>query len=373
MKGKTVLVVGASGFVGGAVVQCLAAAGDCRVIAASRRRPPDLPAGVAHLALDLLDATACQQQVEDQANGLASVTHVVYAAINETPGDLVASWTDPLHAERNGQMLENLMEPLFAVATGLQQVVAIHGTKAYGPHYPGHIAVPLRESMPRPAFDDFYFRQEDYLWQRQKSDKAAGRNWYWTTFRPPAIAGGGMGSNLNGLLAIAVFACLSKAAGQPLGFPGALPGDGVMEMVDVELLARGVAWALDATTARDQTFNIANGDTYIWPDLWPQIAAEIGVPTGAPQVRSLVAAVTEKASLWAELVERHGLAAPADWRAFLGESCALADFALNNCDRTVLTSTIKLRQAGFADCVDTSESVIKWIRRWREQKILPPR
>jgi len=131
MNGKTVLVVGASGFVGGAVVQCLAEAGDCQVIAVSRRRPPDLPAGVSHLSLDLLDSLACQASIADPANALERVTHVVYAAINETPGDLVASWTDPHHAARNGQMFENLLEPLFAVAPTLQQVVAIHGTKAY--------------------------------------------------------------------------------------------------------------------------------------------------------------------------------------------------------------------------------------------------
>ncbi|MFA5493674.1 MAG: NAD-dependent epimerase/dehydratase family protein [Porticoccaceae bacterium] len=367
MIGKTVLVVGASGFVGGAVVQCLAGAGGA-VIAASRRRPADLPAGVAHLALDLLDPAACRAG----AAGLGAVTHVVYAAINETPGDLVASWTDPEHAARNGQMLENLLEPLFEVAKGLQQVVLIHGTKAYGPHYPGHIAVPLRESLPRPAFDDFYFRQEDYLRQRQAQDRAAGRLWYWTTFRAPTIVGGGMGSNLNGLLAIAVFASLRKARGLALHWPGVVPGDGVMEMVDVELLARGVRWALGGAAARDQTFNIANGDVYIWPDLWQVIADEIGMPAGESEPCSLVAAVAEQAALWAELVARHQLAAPADWKVFLGESCALADFALNNCDRTVLTSTIKLRQAGFADCVDSGETVIKWIRRWRQQKLIPP-
>ncbi|MDY0070952.1 MAG: NAD-dependent epimerase/dehydratase family protein [Porticoccaceae bacterium] len=368
MGERTVVVAGASGFVGGAVVNCLAAAGDCRVVALSRRRPADLPAGVEHRGVDLLDAAACGALARD----LTGVTQVVYAAINETPGDLVASWTDPHHAERNGRMLENLLEPLFAAAPGLCQVVAIHGTKAYGPHYPGHIPVPLRESLPRPPFDDFYFRQEDYLRERQARDRQAGRSWHWTTFRAPSIVGGGMGSNLNGLLAIAVFASLRKARGLPLCWPGAVPGDGVMEMVDVELLARGVAWALEAPTARDQTFNIANGDVYIWPDMWPLIAAEIGMPVGEAEACSLVDAVGRDGELWAQLVHRHRLAAPADWRVFLGESCALADFALNNCDRTVLTSTIKLRRAGFSDCVDSGDTVAKWIRRWRDERLIPP-
>src|SRR3546814_21097108 len=55
---------------------------------------------------------------------------------------------------------------------------------------------------------------------------------------------------------------------------------GVMEMVDVELLAKAIAWAADAPNARNRTFNVENGDTYIWPDLWPVIASEIGIATG---------------------------------------------------------------------------------------------
>jgi hypothetical protein len=84
-------------------------------------------------------------------------------------------------------------------------------------------------------------------------------------------------------------------------------------------------------------------------------------------------AVFGRADAWGELVRKHGLVAPADPRTFLGESCALADFALGHCARSVLTSTIKIRQAGFHDCVDTAESIVKWLRRWRQDRLLPPK
>jgi hypothetical protein len=187
------------------------------------------------------------------------------------------------------------------------------------------------------------------------------------------IAGGGYGSNLNALLAIGVFACLLKEQGRDLPFPGSAENLGVMEMLDVELLARAIAWAAEAASARDQVFNIANGDTYVWPDMWPIIAAEIGIPVGAAEPLSVRDAVYGRTDLWRELVRRHGLAAPEDPRVLLGESCALADFALGHCARAVLTSTIKIRQAGFHDCVDTADSVVKWLRRWREHRLLPPR
>lgn len=365
MNEKTILVAGASGFVGNAVLQEFASRSGGRVIGASRRKPARLPAGTEFLALDLLDRDACKAA----ASQLRDLTHIIYAAVNETPGDLIASWTDPDHAQRNGRMMENLIDPLREQATRLQQVVLMHGTKAYASHLPDHRPpVPMRESLPRPAHDDFYFRQEDYLWSRQ-----GDANWDWTVFRAPMITGGGLGSNLNVLLAISVLACLSKEAGEPLAFPGAGPSDGVMEMVDVELLARAVAWSTETAAARNQIFNIANGDVYIWPDLWPVIAEEIGLPVSDPVPRSVVDAVSNQSQTWTALVDRHQLVAPADWKAFLGESCALADFALNNCARSVVTSTVKIREAGFADSIDTNTSVIKWIRRWREERLLPPR
>jgi nucleoside-diphosphate-sugar epimerase len=228
--------------------------------------------------------------------------------------------------------------------------------------------VPLRESLPRPPHDDFYFRHEDMLWERRKQ-----ADWSWTVFRAPMITGGGYGSNLSVLLALGVFASLLKAEGRALPFPGAGENLGVMEMVDVEILAAALAWAAEAPNARDQIFNVANGDTYVWPDLWPVIAAEIGLPIGTPEPMSVRDAVFGRAEGWRALVRRHALIAPEDPRAFLGESCALADFALGNCARSVLTSTVKIRRAGFHDCIDTADSVIKYLRRWREAGLLPPR
>jgi nucleoside-diphosphate-sugar epimerase len=363
MAEKIVLIAGASGLVGSAAIARFAAAG-WKVIGLSRRAPARLVPGVEYRCADLLDSESTHKASAD----LKHITHLVYAAVNETPGDLIASWTDPTHAARNSRMLENLLNVLLPVAVNLQHAALVHGTKAYATHLPDRPTVPMRESLPRPAHDDFYFRQEDLLWARRRQSR-----WTWTVFRAPMIAGGGHGGNLNALLAIGVFASLRRAAGLDLPFPGSGDNLGVMEMLDVELLARALAWAADSPHARDQTFNIANGDTYVWPDLWPVIAAEIGIPVGRAQARSVRDAVFGRPEAWGELVRKHGLVAPADPRAFLGESCALADFALGHCARSVLTSTIKIRRAGFHDCVDTAESVVKWLRRWREQRLLPPR
>lgn len=359
----TVLIVGASGFVGSAVLRRLRDS-RCGVVALSRRRPHQLGSRQTHQAVDLLDPLACRRA----AASWGAITHVVYAAVNETPGDLVASWTDPLHAERNGRMFDNLLDALLSVASGLRHITVVHGTKAYASHRPEQRPiVPLRESLPRPPHDDFYFRQEDSLTGRQH-----GTSWHWTVLRAPMIAGGSRDSNLNALLALAVFASLRKDAGRGLPFTGAGSNLGVMEMVDVDLLARAAEWTLKAEKARNEVFNVANGDVYVWPDLMPTIADAIGLPTDPPEPLSLVAAIAAEADRWAALVRRHELDAPTDWRELLGESAALADFALGNCSQSVLTSTIKIRQAGFNDCIDTRQSVVRWIERWRTEKLLPP-
>jgi nucleoside-diphosphate-sugar epimerase len=362
--GKCMVVAGISGFVGTAVARELADGGR-RVFGLSRRAPVEKIAGVEHIPVDLRDFDACRRV----AGKLSNVTHLVYAAVNETPGHLVSSWLDPTHAARNGMMFENLLSSLLEVRAAIEHVTLVHGTKAYGVHRVDRPApVPLREDLPRPDHDDFYFRQEDYLWSR-----ARGASWHWTILRAPMIAGGGRGSNLNALLAIAVFAVLRKEAGLRLPFPGASANLGVMEMLDVELLARAISWSTRTPSARDQIFNVANGDVYVWPDLWPIIAEEMGIALGEPQPISVRTYIDARADAWSRIVGRHGLASPPDLTSLLGESASLADFALGNCSRTVLMSTIKIRQAGFHDCVDTAHSVVKWIRRWREAGILPPR
>lgn len=359
---RQIVVAGASGFVGHAAARQLAGSG-WDVIGLSRTRPHTAIDGVSFLQVDLRDASSCRSM----ASQLSGATHLVYAAVNETPGDLVASWSDPKHAERNGSMFENLLDAMLDHAPGLEQVTMIHGTKAYGPHVPGwHLEVPLRESLPRPPIDDFYFRQEDHV-RARATDRLR-----WTVFRCPTIAGGGPGSNLNGFLAIGVFASLRRAEGLDLPFPGSRDNRGTMEMVDVELLGRAIDWAATAEAARDRIFNIANGDVYAWPDLWPRLADALGLAPGGYEPISLRAYIGARASLWRDLVRRHDLAASADVMAFLGESGALADFMLGNCDRSVLTSTIRLRQAGFTACMDSADRLRQWIGRWQDERLLPP-
>ena len=162
MNRKVVLVAGASGLVGYAALKHFAGEAGCEVIAISRRRP-DETFGARFIAADLTDQRACAEVF----SGLASVTHVIYAALYERPG-LVAGWRDPEQIAVNDRMLRNLMEPLEKAARGLAHISLLQGTKAYGVHV-RPMKFPAREGRSEMREEpNFYWNQEDYLRETQR-------------------------------------------------------------------------------------------------------------------------------------------------------------------------------------------------------------
>ena len=95
---------------------------------------------------------------------------------------------------------------------------------------------------------------------------------------------------------------------------------------------------------------------------------------GPPRPLSLVQEMPKRAAEWTAIVRKYRLAAPADMHQFVGESFALADFAFAYGAKEVnpiLVSTIKARQAGFHDCMDSEDLLRKCFRRFQELKLLP--
>ena len=111
MSRKQVLIAGASGLVGYAAMRHFGADPDCDVIAVSRRAP-DNTHGARFLPLDLTNAAACEQL----AANLPGVTHLVFTALYEKDGGLLASWLDPEQIEGNARDAAQVLEPLAAAA-----------------------------------------------------------------------------------------------------------------------------------------------------------------------------------------------------------------------------------------------------------------
>lgn len=359
---RTVLIAGASGLVGYAAAQHFARRPGWRVIGVSRRLPDGLD-GVELVPVDLMDAARCAEVF----GGMRDVTHVVYAALYEKPG-LFRGWRERDQMETNLRMLQHLFEPLRAAATGLEHVTLLQGTKAYGAHLKP-IPIPARERAPRDPHENFYWLQEDYL--RERSSRQA---WRWTILRPQVIFGESLGSHMNMIPAIGVYAALLREAGRPLAFPGGAPW--VREAVDADLLARACEWAATTPACGDETFNINNGDVFEWRHVWPAIAETLGMPVGPDEPMSLAAGMPPREAEWQAIVRKYGLASPERLADFVGQGFIYADgqfaYGARQSPPTTLVSTIKARQFGFHDCMDTEDMFRKWFRRFQERRWLPP-
>ena len=333
------------------------------VVGISRRVPPDLESATI-LSVDLVDRSRCAEVF----GAMRDVTHVVYAALYEKPG-LIAGWRERDQMDTNLAMLRNLFDPLAGGAPRLEHVTLLQGTKAYGSHIEA-VPVPARERWPRHPHENFYWLQEDYLRGKQQ-----GAAWHWTIFRPQVIFGESLGSPMNPLPAIGVYGALLKEAGLPLAYPGGPPR--IFQAVDADLLARACAWAATSPACRNETFNINNGEAFEWRTVWPAIADALGMEVGPPRPLSLAAELPKRQAEWTAIVRKYGLRSPESLEAFVGQSFIYADrnFAYGQVESPppTLVSTIKARQAGFHDCVDTEEMFRRLFRRFQELRWLPPR
>lgn len=365
MARGTVLVAGASGLIGHAAIEQFGAAGEWDVIGVSRSTPRDVP-GARLLALDLLDAEACRHVLRS----VRGVTHLVYAALLEGPG-LLPGWFAEEFMQRNAAMLRNLLDHLDLGA--LEHVSLLQGTKAYGVHHPTigpeRVPLPLRERAPRVEHPNFYWLQEDELRARQ-----AGASWGLTIFRPTVVYGATAHVNMNPLPAIAAYAAMQRAAGEPLHFPGTETRRTIREAVGADLVGRALVWAATSPAAAGGTFNLTNGDVFCWDDVWPVIAEAFGIPAGERRPMSFARDLPARDAEWAALVERHGLAAPPSIEGFVGaNSLVYADVVMAEMPGTpFINSTIAVRRAGFADCIDTADTFVELLHRLAARNVIPP-
>lgn len=350
----TVLVVGAHGIIGRAVTEHLTALPGWNVTTASRRGPVDdlfngQPAPT-HVSVDLLDGSAAKA-----LGSCGGISHLVYAAYTERA--TMAATTAP-----NVAMLRHTLDGLRRAGAPLEHVVLIGGGKSYGEHL-GRYKTPAKESDPRVLGPIFYNEQEDLLW-----DRAAADGFTWTVLRPDGIFGPCTRSPMNMLTSLAAFAAICRHQGIPLRFPGS-PGawTALHQTTDAELLARAVDWALTADPARGEAFNVTNGDHFRWQHLWPDLAEHFSMPIAAPQPMSLTEQMSDKEEVWNSVVARHGLRAT-PWQAVA--SWPFVDGWLS-ADFDMVQSTIKIRQAGFAACVDTHESLRRNLTALRTHRYLP--
>ena len=350
MNKNTALVVGGAGVIGRSLVNYLAKQSEWNVIGLSRNKPK-LQAEVPWAEIDLLDPA----DVDAKIGTLVEVTHLFFAAYQ--PRATYAEEVRP-----NLALLQNLLGPIQKAAPKLTRVVLNEGLKAYGVHL-GPFKTPAKETDPRHLPPNFYYAQEDHLIQEQ-----LGKSWDYTVLRPDAVCGFSVGSAMNLPLIIATYAAISRELGVPLRFPGKTGTYvALAQVTDATLHAEASVWAAVTPSARNEIFNITNGDFFRWEQIWPTIAAFFEMPLSAPQTISLVDWMADKGPVWDHIVKKHGL------QPFKLEQLAAWKFGdlVFGCDYDVMADTTKIRLHGFHRFEPSDRMFLRLLTEFREARVIP--
>lgn len=355
---KKVLVVGALGVVGRAAMERFAQCPGLQAVGLARRRP-DFAAEATWVSADLRDGESTRRALAAHRDA----THVVYAALNEQP-DLLRGWRAAENVALNNRMLRNTLDALEGAP--LQHVTLLQGTKAYGVHTGRPMRVPAREDDAVRDHENFYFDQQDMV-----AEQALKTGFRWTVFRPQIVLGVAVGSAMNPVAALGAYAAIARELGQPLRFPG--HPHLLTECTDARLIASAIEWAWSQDAAHQQAFNIANGDVIVWETFFPRLAREFGLASGEPVEVRLADEMPRHAAMWQSLAQREGLRV-GDLETLLGLSWQYADATWASrrpFPVPPLVSTVKLRQFGFHDCIDTEECIVQHLHAMRAQRYLP--
>lgn len=346
---QTAVIAGASGLIGRRIAEHLLAIGGWNVIGLARR--PPATGNLRWIAVDLTDANDCKHKL----GGLRDATHIFYAARYDHPEGV------PEPVDINTAMLVNLLDALKPVAA-LTHVHAVHGSKYYG-HQLGPVPVPMHEDLPRARNQNFYFNQEDFLIERSRSS-----SWSYTTSRPHAFCDPAIDHPRSIGLVIAIFALIQRELGRDLDFPGTDAGFHVRtQFTDLALLARAVVWMATEPRCANQGFNVVNGDTPRWSELWPDFAACFGMKPGTPLNIKLADYIRDKTPVWEAIIKKHKL------RPTRLDEIALwpyGDYQLRP-EWEVVSSMDKARALGFTETLDSGAMFRQQFYHYHVQKIIP--
>jgi len=166
---------------------------------------------------------------------------------------------------------------------------------------------------------------------------------------------------------------LSRELGRPLSFPG--HPHLLTECTDARLVAGAIEWAWREPRAHGEAFNVANGDVIVWGTFFERLAEHFAMPLGEPTALRPRDEMPRHAGLWRRVAEREGLRV-ADLDALVGLSWQYAEATWASrrpFPVPPLVSTIKLRQFGFADCIDSERCIVEHLDAMRGHGYLPTR
>ncbi|KAK5997635.1 hypothetical protein PT974_02999 [Cladobotryum mycophilum] len=371
------IVVGATGILGRAIVSELSKAPETwnQIYALSRSKKGDYPPHVVHANLDLAASA------EDIASVLKEMpaAYVFFAAYMQQD-------TEEEQTRVNGDLLDAFLRALeINGVPNLKRFILVTGAKQYGVQH-GRVKLPMIETdpwLPEPPYEpNFYYRQ-----QRSVHAFCEKNDVEWVVTYPSIVIGFAEGNFMDFGSALAIYAAVHKEVGTELPFPG---GEAAYTRLGTftgsALHAQFCAWAALEPRAGNQAFNVANGDTESWQNLWPRVAKRFGLKVPADQFSparlnaeasssrieqrielTRWAQTTGVRQAWQGLVDREGLANPhalekATWD-FIGHFLGI--------DFDMILSMSKARELGWTGYIDTWRNFENLFDELEAKKILP--
>ena len=249
---------------------------------------------------------------------------------------------------------------------------------SYGLEFPKEVGLkaPLHEGLPRIpepwASRIFYYTQYDLL-----KKLSAGKQWTFSEIRPDGIVGHTPVSNpMNMAQGIGIYLALFRKVhgrGATVPFPGrehgyhATHSDTFQDILSqMEIFA-----ALNPEKCGNgAAFNVADGQTVSWDQVWPGLCEHFGLVGSGPVGNSLTMEELAKKhrDVWVGLAEEYGL----DEGLVDRQGWAHTHFMLVDFDFDRQYDLSRARDVGFREEIDTVEGYIKSWDRMRAAKILPP-
>ncbi|CDO97253.1 unnamed protein product [Coffea canephora] len=358
------LIVGVTGIVGNSLAEILPLAdtpgGPWKVYGLARRPRPSWNADhpIHYIQCDISDP----QDTQSKLSHLDDITHLFYVTWANRSTELD-------NCQVNGNMFRNLLSAVIPSSPNLRHICLQTGRKHYlGPFElfgkVGHDP-PFHEDLPRLDVQNFYYTLEDILFEEVQKKEGLT----WSVHRPGNIFGFSPYSLMNIVGTLCVYAAICKHEGAPLKFPGCREAwDGYSDCSDADLIAEHHIWAAVDPYAKNEAFNVSNGDVFKWKHFWKvlaeQFGAECGEYEGGPL--SLKEMMKDKGPVWDEIVREKGLV-PTKL-----EEVGVWWFADVVLQYPCLLDTMnKSKEHGFLGFRNSKNAFISWIDKVKAYKIVP--
>ena len=358
LSNNSILVIGGTGVIGSAFINYIKKNKDVTCISISRKTEIETTK-TSYFTIDLQSFNKNINLDISYINKLSKVTHVVYSAYSDA--DTITNIRTI-----NNNLFKNTLSLINRYCPSTEHITLLQGMKAYGSHL-GYHKTPSQESDQRTKEKNFYYDQEDYLKKNSKKVK-----YNWTILRPHAVIGPKIGTPMNLLMFIAIYANICKFQNLPLIFPGPLVASKyIYQATDSNILAKAIEWAGTSKNTVNQIYNITNGDYFRWEHMWPKIAQYFEMDYSFKNNFRISDGIEnyfdDVDNIWKRISKKEHLII-SDLNQLI--SFKFANYVFN-IDWDVMADTTKAREAGFNEFINSEKMFVKKFNELKLLNIIP--